>query len=301
MNEINKRNFRWKAVFILLILTILFSTSVFAAESGVQKRKEVLTYYKSAFPKYLMWNPVMKLEGKDKTIWIIESVKLTETMATYLLMTEQLGAVAQRCGFKKIIFIKQRYNEKEFNGWIYNVEVGKFEDSNVKAGGTQKDIEYLSEAIRLKPDDADAYDDRGVAYANLGQYQRAIDDFNEAIRLKPDFAKAYNNRGGAYLELGQQQRAIEDFNKAIRLKPDFAMAYQNLGNAYYDLGQYQRAIEDCNEAIRLKLDFSGVYATRGGAYIMLGNNKLGCRDAQKACALGECKGLEWAKSNGKCR
>ena len=57
---------------------------------------------------------------------------------------------------------------------------------------------------------------RGIAYADLGQYQRAIEDYNEAIRLKPDYAMAYSNRGIAYSKLGQYQRAIEDYNKAIR-------------------------------------------------------------------------------------
>jgi tetratricopeptide (TPR) repeat protein len=131
----------------------------------------------------------------------------------------------------------------------------------------KKAIEYLSNAIKLKPDYTDAYNNRGNAYANLGQHQRAIEDYNKAISLEPDDATAYYNRGLAYANLGQQQRAIEDFNEAIRLQPDYAHAYYN----------------------------------RGLAYLSQGNNNLGCRDAQKACALGECKALEWAKGEGKCR
>jgi hypothetical protein len=32
-----------------------------------------------------------------------------------------------------------------------------------------------------------------------------------------------------------------------------------------------------------------------------GNNDLGCVDAQKACELGKCKIVEWAKNKGICR
>lgn len=132
----------------------------------------------------------------------------------------------------------------------------------------QKNIEYLSKAIKLKPDYADAYNERGIAYSQFGQYQRALDDFNEAIRLKPDNVKAHSNKAIAYFNMGQYQLAIENFNESIRLKPDNA----------------------------------DIYKDRGIAYLSQGDKKLGCIDAHKACALGgDCKLLEAAKSKGLCR
>ncbi len=166
---------------------------------------------------------------------------------------------------------------------------------------SQKAIEYLTAAIRLKPDYADAYNNRGLAYDNLGQHQRAIEDYNQAISLKPDFAAAFNNRGLAYDNLGQHQRAIEDYNEAMRLQPNNAITYNNRGRAYHDLGQHQRAIEDYNEAIRLKPDDADAYNSRGIAYLLHGNKELGCRDAQKACAeLRDCELLKVAKGKGYC-
>jgi len=149
--------------------------------------------------------------------------------------------------------------------------------------------------------DAIVYYNRGIDYSNLGQYQRAIEDYNQAIRLKPDYAEAYFNRGLAYDKLGQYQRAIEDFNEAIHLQPDDAEVYIGRGVAFGGLGQYQRAIVDYNEAIRLRPDLAGAYNNRGVVYFMQGNNELGCHDAQKACALGDCKLLEFAKGKGLCR
>jgi tetratricopeptide (TPR) repeat protein len=167
-------------------------------------------------------------------------------------------------------------------------------------GQYQRAIEDYNEAIRLKPDYVIAYHNRGIAYYKLGQSQLAIENYNEAIRLKPDYADAYYNRGIAYYKLGQQQRAIEDYNEAIRLKPDLVLAYSTRGIAYYKLGQQQRAIEDYNEAIRLKPTDTDTYNNRGLAYLNQGNNELGCSDAQKACALGNCRLLEVAKDKGLC-
>ena len=96
-------------------------------------------------------------------------------------------------------------------------------------------------------------------------------------------------------------KAIEYLNNAIKLQPDYAQAYYNRGNAYYGLGLYQRAIKDYNETIRLKPKDVDAYYNRGNAYFNRGNNKLGCRDAQKACALGDCKLLDLSKAKGLCR
>jgi tetratricopeptide (TPR) repeat protein len=168
-------------------------------------------------------------------------------------------------------------------------------------GQYQQTIENFNKAIRLRPNYADAYNNRGIIYFKLGQYQQAIEDCNQAIRLKPNDANGYYNRGIAYGALGQYQREIEDSNQAIRLKPDDADAYYNRGTAYGALGQYQRAIGDCNEALRLKPNYAEAYNNRGNYYFIQGGNKLGCRDAEKACEMGICKTLEWAKGKGYCR
>ncbi len=168
-------------------------------------------------------------------------------------------------------------------------------------GRTQEAIDHYNKAIHLRSDDINIYSNRGNAYAKLGQRQRAIEDYNEAISLKPDYATAYINRGNVYNELGQYKMAIEDFNKAVRLRPDYAdTAYNSRGSVYYKLGQYQMAIEDFTNAIRLRPDNADAYNNRGIIYFIQGNNKPGCFDAQKACALGNCKTLEVAKATGLC-
>ena len=133
-------------------------------------------------------------------------------------------------------------------------------------GDHQTAIVEYTDAIRLKPDYPDAFNNRGLAYKNLEQYDKAIADYTEAIRLKPDFASAFNNRGIAYDEFKQYDKAIADYTEAIRLKPDFAFAFSNRGNAYNDLEQYDKAIADYTEAIRLKPDYADALNNRGIAY-----------------------------------
>jgi tetratricopeptide (TPR) repeat protein len=123
-----------------------------------------------------------------------------------------------------------------------------------------------------------AYNNRGLVYSTLGEYQRAIQDHNEAIRLDPQLAEAYYPRGVAYGALGEYQRAIEDLDEAIRLDPQDAKAYNNRGRAYDDLGEHERAIQDHNEAIRLDPQLASAYNNRGLAYDGLGEHQRAIED-----------------------
>ncbi len=171
----------------------------------------------------------------------------------------------------------------------------------VGEGKMEEAINHYNKAIRISPMEFSLYVNRGVAYAALGHYQIAIDDYNKSIHLEPNNAGAFVNRGMSYSSLGQFGLAIEDYSRAIRLKPDLAMAYIGRGVDYSHLGRYQPAIEDYNEAIRLNPDLTDAYTGRGVAYLSMGEKNSGCRDAQKACAMGQCKVLQWAKNEGFCR
>jgi tetratricopeptide (TPR) repeat protein len=138
--------------------------------------------------------------------------------------------------------------------------------SDEKMAVYDRAIADFTQAIRLNPDYAKAYLERGNAYDGKGDYDRAIADYTQAIRLDPDDAEAYNDRGIAYRNKGDYDRAIADFTQAIRLDPDYALAYNNQGLAYYNKGDYDRAIADFTQRIRLNPNDAVTYNNRGIAY-----------------------------------
>jgi len=146
-------------------------------------------------------------------------------------------------------------------------------------------IKDYNKAIELNPDLTEAYNNRGNAYAKLGEYNRAIEDYNKAVELNPDLVGAYNNRGLAYAELGEYDRAIKDYNKAIELNPDLAEAYYNRGNTYLELHEYAKAIEDFNKAIELNKDYAEAYNNRGVVYAKQQKYDKAIEDFNKAIEL----------------
>ena len=81
-------------------------------------------------------------------------------------------------------------------------------------------------------------------YTGSIDLEQAIADYSKAIELNPDDVLAYNNRGIAYTDLGDYERAITDYYKAVELDPNYALAYYKRGNAYVDIGELEHAIAD---------------------------------------------------------
>jgi Flp pilus assembly protein TadD len=145
---------------------------------------------------------------------------------------------------------------------------------------------------------------RAVNLWKDGKYsnpQQAVQFLGNAIKQNPNQAEAYNNRGNAYRDVKNYQKAVQDYRKAIQLNPKFYQAYNNRGNAYFDQRRYQEAIKDYNQSIALNPSYNLAYLNRGLAFHQLKNNTLACKDFKKACQLGDCDGLNWAKSNGVCQ
>jgi tetratricopeptide (TPR) repeat protein len=130
-------------------------------------------------------------------------------------------------------------------------------------------LHELNKAIELDPIVAGAYNNRGLAYNTLGQYDAAIKDYGKAIELKPSYADAYNNRGYAYQSKGQYDTAIKDFDRAIELKPEIPEAYNNRGNAYNSKGQYDSALRDFNKAIEMNPHFASAYNNRAISHFLM--------------------------------
>lgn len=152
-------------------------------------------------------------------------------------------------------------------------------------GDFDKAIQDYNTTMELGLDDAEAYINRGVANDEKGDFENAIRDFTKAIQLKPDLATAYYNRGNVYFGRGDFDKAIQDYNTAIQLESDYTKAYYNRGNVHFNRGDSDKAIQDYNTAIRLKPDYAEAYNNRGVVYGKKGEQDLAIKDCNTAIKL----------------
>jgi len=62
------------------------------------------------------------------------------------------------------------------------------------------------------------FNDRAITYVQLGKMTEALTDASEAIRLRPDQADYYQNRSSMYLRLGMTDAAAADGRQAQTLR-----------------------------------------------------------------------------------
>lgn len=135
----------------------------------------------------------------------------------------------------------------EGESWLPNIEITP-----------DRRIEYCTEAIKSRnwsgKDIAWAYNNRGITYASLGQYDQAIEDFSYAIKLDPQDGLLRYNRANARRDKRDYEGAIAGYTEAIELDSNYARAYYNRGLAKQAKGDTAGSETDIAAAKRLDPD-----------------------------------------------
>ena len=65
----------------------------------------------------------------------------------------------------------------------------------------------------------------------LHQLSEAEEELTQSLRYDPTYADAHNDLGAVFIQLGDFDHAIEQFSDAVRINPSYAGAKQNLALA----------------------------------------------------------------------
>jgi len=170
---------------------------------------------------------------------------------------------------------------------------------------SQKDKKFSETNPIILPNSPEFYELQAQTYQLNEDYKKAIASYDQLIQLKPDSALAYNNRGSAFAALGNPQSAIQDYRQALKLDPKLPIVYLNLGYLYARLldktkadNNYQQVLDldpkIANKAYKSileenKLDPSlamiMVYLDRGYANLGLDKKDEAIQEFDKAIAL----------------
>jgi tetratricopeptide (TPR) repeat protein len=84
----------------------------------------------------------------------------------------------------------------------------------------------LSEAIKIKSNDPDIFEQRGYVEMQIKDYDKALGDYSEAIKLKPDEPKYYQVRAFILQTKNDFKGALADVNKVLQFDSQNADAQQ---------------------------------------------------------------------------
>ena len=215
-------------------------------KTGEQMRKNLLADIDA-----LLLKAETVLSNTEKTI----EERISEALNAY----EEADKTAQEidCPAEKYIELLNKYG-------IFLIEYAYYEES----------IEVNLRFIRLSEETngqnettADAYNNIGVVYNDLGDYDKALEHHNKALEIQKDVlgekhrdtASSYNNIGCVYDNMGDYDKALEYHNKALEITKevlgekhaDTAISFYNIGNVYNRLGNYNEALEQFIKAFEI--------------------------------------------------
>ena len=128
--------------------------------------------------------------------------------------------------------------------------------------------------------ESDAWNRKGIAFAEGGDLDAAMDCFREAAKCAASSAEAYNNLGSALARLGRLEEAAANYLTAIQRAPTHAEAHSNLGVVFSNSGRYDDAARHFRQAIKFSPNLPN-------AHCRLGNARLSQGDLDEAIACYE--------------
>jgi len=136
----------------------------------------------------------------------------------------------------------------------------------------------------------------GTLYLQQERLYEAIEAFSLAIGEQASYVEAYNNRALAYYELGEHEKAKDDFLTAVSLDPENPVANSNLGILFFEEGNYRQALKYLEKAARASKSNKSYRLTvlRNLAFVY---QKAGMADRAKAL-IQEAAALEKSIDGG---
>src|SRR5208283_1424532 len=123
---------------------------------------------------------------------------------------------------------------------VSNMNIGIYEHSH---GNLPEAIEYYKKAILLARNPklkADAYNNLGYAYKDLGDYADAKQNLQSAVSVNPEFVGAWISMGLVAQKSGDLSLAIQAYSRAMKIEPS-GFGYLLLARALEQNGQQAEA------------------------------------------------------------
>src|SRR3984957_7780823 len=114
-------------------------------------------------------------------------------------------------------------------------------------------IKDYDTALLLAPKDPELHLRRGWTAYDKADFKTVFDQANEAIRLKPDYADAYDLVGAtlARREVGRRHEAMAVFAEAIRLDPNVPLFHIHLMDVSECCGMPEEALREADAVLHL--------------------------------------------------
>ena len=113
----------------------------------------------------------------------------------------------------------------------------------------KNDLSLMTDVIQKSPLKARGYNWLAIALQKDGNLTAAKENYLQAIKLKSNYQDAYNNLANIYSYEGDLPNALKYYNLALDLGRRINEIKLNIGLTYFNVKQYDVALQYFNEVL----------------------------------------------------
>jgi tetratricopeptide (TPR) repeat protein len=163
-----------------------------------------------------------------------------------------------------------------------------------KKGRKEEAADWYREALRWKPDYADAHCNLANIYVALKRPREAVAEFEAALSTHPRSARAHYFFANVLLKQGDSAGAAEHYRMALAITPEYAEAHYQLAIALLSQDKVEEASGHYRQALRLKPDW--LEALNNFAWLLATHPDARFRDGKLALELA-ARGVGLTQTN----
>ncbi len=237
---------------------LAMESSVFGLELLFEHRMYLPSMFVSAALVVLAFSV---LRGPRERIWVLSSV-----VAVFAVLT-----VARSAVWSDEFRLWTDSANKSPHKMRPRLNLGAL---HLEAGRPDLAVPWLTEALKMDPDNAWTLYNLGQAKGDLGKTTEEKDLYQRALAKDPDLAEAHNNLGLALIREGKIEEGMAHVNRAIELKPANPKALLNAGLAFLKADRFQEAAGYLEKALAVKPDYFEAHDNLAIACANLGKKDL---------------------------
>jgi len=121
----------------------------------------------------------------------------------------------------------------------------------VNTGRHEEAVRLISKALKIKPVDAQAHGNIGLAYQRMGNLVLAERHFRKSVEINTNNPGMWNSLGNVLREKGQASDAVKVYEHTLKVNANHPECWTNLSQALVDLGEFERAFQAVSRALQI--------------------------------------------------
>jgi len=154
-------------------------------------------------------------------------------------------------------------------------------------GRLDQAIKDYARVLRFAPNNADVYNNLGVALRSTGRAEAAVACSRRSLGLRPGTAAAYTNLGNALRDLGQTTRAVEAHRRAVKHDPKSPKTLFNAALTFRQGGHAKVALEHFNRVVKLEPTYAQCRVERAVTLLQMGDWQRGFKELDIRFAIND--------------